>query len=543
MASMIWFKEEVIKDKQKQLMLQRIFKNQSSFVAVCVIALAYILAHFIGNKTQLTGFSFLVYFLIFLSGIVITRKTLLLLFPDVIVAISILALAFGTNLFYMVSLDYQLQPILLFSLLAMIVFFTASWRHKHQKLIYGISFTFAMGLFILLQPTGFFALLIPVLWGVYDKASWKVKILLIKNNNQQVDFFISCLAILVLSPILFMHISPGEIPFLSFNLPGNFFSFSSWLWNDLFSFDHGWLIYTPIMIFAFIGFYFFEEKNRPIFYAIYLFCILDIFLETSWSQLGTAPVFGQVAFIPAYALLILPIASFVMFIHEGRKFRWVILLVVMAFLIFINIFQTWQFNKGIILHSGMTADNYGLVFGRTIFSEIEKQQLAGIGQDTTFVLKDESRYRKADLAFYDFEDPNVPYKDKLERDHVKSGKMAYTMDSSTRYSPAVLIRFDDFLKKPRVGMRITASVFATNSLALSETNLVISAMHEKTNYKYKKLNLGDLKLKPGIWNTVSLDYLIPTGAPPGDQLVSYIWYTGNSMIYIDDLKYEAFEPK
>jgi len=71
----------------------------------------------------------------------------------------------------------------------------------------------------------------------------------------------------------------------------------------------------------------------------------------------------------------------------------------MAFLIFINIFQTWQFNKGIILHSGMTADNYGLVFGRTIFSEIEKQQLAGIGQDTTFVLKDESKVQESRSCF------------------------------------------------------------------------------------------------------------------------------------------------
>ena len=523
-------------------MFQRIFKNPVSLAALFVIALAYLLVHFIGNKNQLPGLTFLVYMVIFLSGIVFTRKTLLLLFPDLIVAISILALAFGTNLFCIVSLDYRLQPILLFSLVAIVVFFTASW-HKDQKLVFTIFLAVALGLIILVQPIGGLFLLIPVLWGVHDKESWNAKILLIKNNFRQLDLFISCLAVLVLTPVLFWNISPGEIPFLSFKLPGVFYSFSSFLWNDLFSFDHGWLIYTPLMIFAFIGFYFFAEKNRSIFYPVFLFCILDLFLETSWSQLGTAPVFGQVAFIPAYALLILPIASFVMFIHKGRKFRWVILLVVMIFLIFINIFQTWQFNKGIILHSGMTADNYGLVFGRTIFSEIEKQQLAGIGQDTTFVLKDESRYRKANLAFYDFEDPNVPYKNKLESDHVKSGKMAFTMDSSTRYSPAVFIGFDDFLKKPRVGMRITASVFATNSVALSETNLVISAMHEKTNYKYKKLNLGNLKLKPGIWNTVSLDYLIPAGAPPGDQLVSYVWYTGNSMIYIDDLNYEAFEPK
>jgi hypothetical protein len=57
------------------------------------------------------------------------------------------------------------------------------------------------------------------------------------------------------------------------------------------------------------------------------------------------------------------------------------------------------------------------------------------------------------------------------------------------------------------------------------------------------LNLGDLKLKPGVWNTVSLDYLIPVDPEPGDRLVSYVWYTGNEVIFIDDLRYEAFEFK
>jgi hypothetical protein len=479
---------------------------------------------------------------IFLSGIVFTRKTLLLYFPDLTVAITLLALAFGTNLFCMVSLDYRLQPILIFSLFAMVVFLTASW-HKHQKLIYVISFTIAMGLIILFQPTGFFALLIPALWGVHDKASWKAKIILIKNNKRQGDFFISCLAVFVLTPVLFWNISPGEIPFFSFKLPGVFYSFSSFLWNDLFSFDHGWLIYTPFMIFAFIGFYFFAEKNRTIFYPVFLFCILDLFLETSWSKLGTTPVFGQVAFIPAYAMLVFPIASFIGMIQNDKPVSRIIFYTFTTILILMNVFQTWQFNEGIILHSGMTEDNYREIFGRTTLTENEKQKMIGTEQDTTFVLRDESRFKKVGLAFYDFEDPDVPFKSKLEHTHVKSGKMAFTMDSTTRFSPGVFVQYEEFMKKPRVGLRITASVFTKNSADFSEVNLVISSMHGSTNYLYKKLNLGDLQLNAGIWNTVSLDYLIPPDPNLQDQLVSYVYYTGNSMIYIDDLKYETFEPK
>jgi hypothetical protein len=523
-------------------MFQRIFKNLFSLFTLFAIALVYSMVHFIGNKPQLSGLTFLLYLIIFLTGIGFIRATLLRYFNDSTVAITILGLAFGTNLYCMVSLDYQLQPILLFSLYAIVVFLTASW-HDHHKQVWSVLLAVGLALIILLQPTGFISLLIPVLWGVYDKASWKSKILLIKNDYRQFDVFISCLAVLVLPPVLFWNISPGEIPFLSFKLPGLFYSFSSWFWNDLFSFDHGWLIYSPLMIFAFIGFYFFEEMNRPLFYPVYLFCILDLFLETSWSLLGTTPVFGQVAFIPAYALLVLPMASLFSVIHKGRRFQGIALCLVTAIFIFMNIFQTWQYNQGIILQSGMTADKYGQVFGRTNVTETEKMQIAGIEHYASLFLKDESRFRKTTLAFYDFEEPNLPYKSKLERDYVKSGKMAFTMDGTARFSPGLEMQYNDFKKKQWVGLRYTASVFATSPEALSEANLVITSVHEGTNYRYERLNFDDLKLKPGIWNTVSLDYLIPEEPDPRDHLFAYIWYTGNSRIFVDDIKCEAFELK
>jgi hypothetical protein len=422
-------------------MFQRKIKNPFSLISFSVIALAFLLVHFIGFKTRLSVLDFCLYLIIFLSGIGYTRKTLLLWFPDLTVTLTLLALAFGTNLFCMVSLDYQLQPVLLFSLFAMVVFLTATW-HEQQKQTYAVSLALGLGIIILLQPTGMFSLLIPVLWGVHDKTSWKSKILLVKNNYRHVLIFICCLVVLVLPPVLFWKISPGEISFLSFKLPGVFISFSSFLWNDLFSFDHGWLIYTPLMVFAFIGFYFFADKNRPIFYPVFLFCILDLFLESSWSKLGITPVFGQVAFIPIYALLVFPIASLIGFIQTGRIFSRVALSVVTAILILLNIFQTLQFNNGIILHSGMTADNYGQVFGRTGVTEIEKLQMAGTEPDASLVLKDENRFTKITLASYNFEDTNVPYRYKLESEFVKTGKWALAMGINFRFSPGFLIPSD-----------------------------------------------------------------------------------------------------
>jgi len=522
--------------------LQCIIKHPISGVALILISLVYLLVHFFTKNSEPSILVFLLYLLIFFLGIGLTRRTLLFYFPDITVAVSILVLALGTNVFCIVSLDYQLQPILLFAIYAMVVFFTAAW-HRNQKIIYAIPLGFSIGLIILFQPTGYLSLLIPVLWGVHDKVSWKVKVGLIKNKLLQIFLFCSGLLILLIPDVYIWKASPGEILIFPFKLPGVFISFSSFLWEDLFSFDHGWLIYTPLMISVFIGFYFFSEKYRSIFFSIFVFCIIDLFLETSWSELGTTPVFGQVAFIPAYALLIFPLASFMELIRRTNIVMRIILSIITIILLLFNVFQTWQYNEGIILNSGMNVENYGLVFGRTNLTKVEKQQLAGLEQDTSFVLNDESRFRRMTLAIYDFEDTNVLFKSHLETRFVRNGKRAFTLNTTDQFSLGYKISYAEFTQKQWVGLRVRASVFAQNAVSFCDVNFVITSMHDKTNYQYKKLNLGDLKLKPGIWNTVSLNYMIPTDPYPYDNLVAYIWCTGRGQVYIDDLNYEAFEPK
>jgi len=523
-------------------MLKRFLKNPVSLLAIVAIASVYLIVHFNGMNGPEPARTFLLYLAVFLAGLSFVRLTILRWFRDLPVAVVLLVLAFGTNLFSIVALDYQLQAILLFSLYSLAVYLTASW-HENQKQVYAVLLAICLGFIILLHSTGLFSLLIPVLWNVHDKESWKMKVKLLKNHLQHTDIFLMLVILIGISPFLLWQISPGEVPFLSIKLPGLFYGFSSWLWSDLFSFDHGWLIYTPVMIFAFIGFQYFSDKHRPVFYSVYILCILDIILETSWSKLGATPVFGQIAFIPIYGLLVIPLAFFFQAITEGRKIKAILLSPIVVLFLLLNIFQTWQFNQGIILSSGMNADNYCRVFGRTGVSDLEKQEMAGVDSDPAIVLNDKSKYSRTILAFYNFEEPNSPVKYRLTKVPSNKGTMAFTMDESSQFSPTYAIQYGDFRKNPRVGMSITVSVFADDVQAFSELNLVITSTHKADNYLYKRLNLGDLKLKPRIWHTVSLYYLIPADPPADDKLGSCVWYTGKSKVYVDDIKFEAFELK
>ncbi|MGA3013004.1 MAG: hypothetical protein ABSD71_03100, partial [Bacteroidales bacterium] len=417
---------------------------------------------------------------------------------------------------------------------------TIRW-HRESTLLLALSVGFVAGLIILFHPTGFISLLIPMLWNISDKASLKGKIHMIRSKWLQFLVFILLAILINIIFLLTLNIRPGEISILNIKLPGVFVFGSRYLWNYLFSFEHGLFIYSPLFILAIIGLYFFAGENRPIFYAVFIFCILDLLCETSWSDLGETPIFGQIAFIPAYALIIFPIASFIRFVFSGKLISQISGSVLIAAFILLNIFQTLQFNKGIILPTGIDMTRYTQNFWRYTSMDLEElQSIKGANAIANKLLDDDPRLTKVELTNYNFEDTNVVYKPRLESKFIKNGKMALFLDSSARFSPSWETTYEVFMQKRPIGIRITVSVLANDIESLSGTNLIITSEHQGKYYKYRTISLKDLNLQPGIWHTVSMNYIIPGNPAPSDKIVACVYYTGNSKIYIDDLKYEAF---
>lgn len=516
-------------------------RGRISLLTFSGIAVIILLISLLAPHSGKGLFSSLINPVILVTGLGFMRKNLQFYFQDKIVAITLVLFAFATNLFFTGVFSNILQPLLLFTFYSVLVYLTICWHLKPSVLI-AVLLGIITGLVILVHPLGYFALFIPVLWNIYDKGSRKEKIRMMRNKWFHLLLFILSALLIDILALITLDAKPGEIPFLDITLPGLFTFGSRYFWNDLFSIYHGLFIYSPIFILAVVGFYFFAEKNRPIFYPVFIFCLLDLFGETCWTGLEETRVFGQVAFIPAYALLIFPIASFIGFIFSGRLFSRITVSLVMTAFIILNIFQTWQFNKA-NLSAGMNMSNNEKDFGKTMAAGSDNSQMTETNSVKILLFNDETRFRKMTLAFYDFEDIHASYGNKLESKFVKSGKTALFMDSTQRFSPALEINYKDLIEKTAEGLRITASFFTTNLFSLTGVNLVITSAHEGKLYRYKTIDLGNLKLKPGVWNTVSMDYVIPRMPDPADKLISYVYYTGNSVIYIDDLKFEAFVRK
>jgi hypothetical protein len=422
------------------------------------------------------------------------------------------------------------------------MFITASEYHS-PNIIKTITLAVLSGITILICPTGYLVLLIPALWGIHDKESGKQKISRLLKNKKQIIIFLSCLFLIIFVLVVTLKISPGEISFLGFQLPGVFYLNFRYLWNDLFSFDHGWFIYSPAILLSAFGFYFLAERNKEIFFSFFIICLVEIFVESCWTSLDSTVVFGQVAYIPLIALLSLPIAVFLKVISEKNKFLQFFTAIICIFFIILNIFQTWQYQNGIILRSGMTPEFYGIIVGRTGLTELEKQRMTGVEPDVSSILKDGSEFNHRVLAFYDFEDTTAGYKSQLESEYHKSGKLAFKLNTTGPFSPALKIPYTELTSKKEVVGRITVSVYAPSSTVFSSGSLVFSSIHDGITYGYKSLNLGSLNLRAGEWHTETFDYLFPAGHSPGDLLAAYVWYNGKSALFIDDLKFELFEPK
>ena len=322
-------------------------KNQYSLLVFISIAIAVILSHFLIQPVKTGIIPVILYIFIFLSGTLFLRRSLLFFFNDTVTALTLVIITAGTNIFTLVAFDMQIQAICCYSLYSAVIFFTIAW-HQRGKLHLLLLLACVVAMLIIIHPTGYISLIIPVLWNIYNKETWKEKISFLRNKKKALFLFLITLLTILIFLIVFVKILPGEIPFLNIRLPGLFLLGSRYLWDDLLSIDHGLLIYSPIIVFPLVGFFFLAENKKFAFYSVFIFCLADFFMETSWSDLAETDVFGQIAFVPMLAILSIPLASFIEKIL-GMKWWWKTLIL---FLILMLILHTFSQSRQLYILTG-----------------------------------------------------------------------------------------------------------------------------------------------------------------------------------------------
>jgi len=472
------------------------------------------------------------------TGIIVLRKVLQKFFQDKIVAVLLIVLTLGTNYTLHTSIHGQgaMPHDYLFTLYSFILWFTIRW-HETYKIKYALLLALVCGLAMLSRPSEIVALLIPIFWGVYDKQTIYHKINLIKEKKNQLIAFAIVLTALGFIQFTYWKIYTGSFLFDSYYNPGEGLDlFPPHTIDSLFSFRNGWLIYTPVMIFALIGFVFLYKKDKGLFAPFFIFFILNLWIVTSWTIWWNGPSFGQRYLIASYPTLAIPLGFFLTTIFEKKKLYKYSLGIILGFLICLNIFQSWQMASGILPTPRMTKAAYFAAFGETEIPEnIEKMlildPLAPGASDIN-----ETEYSLAKILVQDFE--NI---ESASKEIAFSKLHSFKIDSASIYSPNVEVKYRDLTKRDYVKTKITLQLYCTVDPKENPGSLVANFEHNGKSYGYAATDVEKQSIELNKWSTVTFNYLTPVIRSGRDKLKVYYWHRGKKPVYIDDLKVEVWE--
>lgn len=486
-------------------------------------------------------------FISIIAGLIYVRKILLHIFDDRVSAIALMLIALGTNYLSTVTLSVAMPHNFLFTLFALSLWNTIKWWETN-KIKYAILIGVFLGISIAARFTSAIFIIIPVFWGV--KLSWAdiwKRIVFIFSKKIKHFLTIGVLTVLFFVPqMIYWKVYSGQWIYDSYQNPGEGLDLlSPRTMNFLFSYRKGWLLYTPIMVFAFIGLFSIRKKRNDLLFPVLLFIIVNIWVLSSWTTWWYGESFSQRPVIDSYPLMALILGFFIDgLFRSGKLIKWsgiVLLFITMSF----TLFQNWQYNRGIIEGSRMTKDYYWAVFGKTQFEPaLDSLLFVKVGADEVEVLKNESDYDRKILCNYSF-DGFDEYWDPLRYDTTKfvTPRMSFRLDENVNFSPDFRMPSSAFMNGDHAWIRASVWVYPTEDVIRKPVWLVITFLHDGKCYKYFASDKASSQMIPDQWNNIKADYLIPMIRNERDELQIYVWSQAGQKAYIDNMKVFVYSPK
>lgn len=457
-----------------------------------------------------------------LLGLFLFRQVLLHFFSDEWTAALLVLVVLGTNYLHLAALDGTLltHPFL-FTLYAGLVLATIRW-HERSDWKSALAIGACAGWITLVRPSEGVCILIPLLWMGAEgfKAKWRQ----VRAQWKHVLAMIMAFVVLVSPQLLYWKSVTGQWLFYSYINPGEGFEFASpHLADYLFSFRKGWLLYTPLVLLMVFGLLALWRNVRHLFWPILIFLVIDLYIVASWTNWWYAGgSFSARSMVPAFVLLAVPLG----YALGGNWRKW--LLPLASALMLLNLFQTWQWNHGIISKERMTGAYYVAVFGRTSVPDSSGGLLLvdrPLGEEE--VLTNEAAYTKRLLFLGAYDD---------RPDSI------YMLTPEDPFAPGPDIRFADLTPKDHAWLRISARWRAKD--AVGDPPVIVATFHHKgETYKYTTRSWGLPDPPEQEWMTISFDYITPEARSPDDNLKVYIWNQHGGTHRVDDLRVEVFEPR
>jgi len=344
-------------------------------------------------------------------------------FSKEVTIVTILTLVFATNLFYNTTLNSIMSHGLLFSLYSIYIFcIDTYYRNPTWKRIIVIGCI--TGLITLVRMNECYCILILLLWDIKSKEEFVQRFVFIWQNIKQ--FLVAALATIIVFIPQIIYWKKYTNSWIYNGYVGEGFDFAHpHIIDGLFSFNNGWLSWTPIMILACIGIYFSYKRMRTSFLATVVLVPLHIYIIYAWWCWNYINGFGSRPMEHMYPLLAFSLATYIALFEYQRWFGKLFIGILIGSAICINLFQNYQITKGVLITQASNFAYYFSVFGKT------KSDHNILVSRSSNEIQPNNPVFIQNLKTLDFEDePIRPYVDAIRP---KTGKYSLHTDEQSIY--------------------------------------------------------------------------------------------------------------
>lgn len=280
-------------------------------------------------------------------------------FTPTVVTLILLALTFGTNLFYYALKEPGMSHVYSFAFVAL--FGWAGWRYfKSPGIKWLFLFSLSFGFVVLIRPINAIILLaLPFLAG-----GWRPLFNGILLKLQKPGYLVAGVlpAVLIFSIQLILYkAQTGHWWVYSYGDESFYFGHPR-MWAFLMSYKKGVFIYTPIAFVALGGLVWWWRKDRFRTVALIIFLIVMVYFLSSWWNWWYGGSFGQravIEYLPFFAILLGGLLTWA----SGKKARAAVVSLLFVLTIVCQI-QIYQYRYGYIHWENMNREKYWKEFLR-----------------------------------------------------------------------------------------------------------------------------------------------------------------------------------
>ena len=329
----------------------------------------FLVGHLLSMITNqpLDGYSWYYTFMISIAGIfwlliacIYLLKILRLYnIKDKNIVLILLAIVFGTNVFYYTVEEFAMSHIYSFAFINILIYHLKRYFIKFNPRILPL-LGLILGMVFIIRPINMIVLVaLPFIAGSTNKLVEGLK-----NKLSHIPYLLisALLFLLVVSIQLIIYkIQTGVFWVYSYGEEGFNFLNPRFI-AILFSYKKGLFLYTPLLFISLTGFFFLYRKSRFEFTSLLIFLLFITYIFSSWWMWYYGGSFSSRVYIEYFAFFALLLG----FTLENLKTLWmrrtyITLIVILT--LFCQI-QTYQYRYYFIHWSDMTMEKYWEVFMR-----------------------------------------------------------------------------------------------------------------------------------------------------------------------------------